>query len=181
MRCGAFAERISAYLEGELGPADREKMEEHMALCTRCAERLGGVRDVRMSLRALPRIMASPAFAVELRSRIQWIPSNRSSLKERILAFVPSPRSLPAMAGIGVVAALGAILLFGNIYQHDAGSTSELLVPPSSRVVEEGGEITNYVLRTVSPLEIDDIWDDTEFSVRDEPQEGEVRVRQVAF
>jgi len=179
MRCGIFTKRISAYLEGELGSLDRERMERHMALCRRCAECLEGVTRVRTSLRAMSKAEVSPAFSLELRSRLRWMSVGRRSLGTRVSAFVASVGSLPTFAALGASATLGALLLFGNLDHRDAPTVLEL--PPPSEVAESDGGITNYVLWTVSPLELDRVWEGSQLPVRDGPSEEEMSVRQVVF
>jgi len=181
MRCGAFAKRISAYLEGELGRVDRERMDRHLRLCRRCAESLEGVRRVRTSLQALSRVPVSPAFSLELRSRMRWLSARPRTLRGRVSAFVASAPSLPAFAAFGAAAVLGGLLLFGDLRREDAPTILELPPPSESKVAQEGVEVTNYVLWTVSPLELDRAWEDAELSARDAPSEGKASIRQVVF
>ena len=179
MRCGAFTKRVSAYLEGELGSVDRARMERHMSLCRGCAERLEGVTKVRTSLRTMAKAEVSPAFSLELKSRLRWIPVDRRSLGTRVSAFAASIGSLPTFAAFGAAATLGALLLFGRLDQKDAPSILEL--PPPAEVAEGDAGITNYVLRTLSPLELDRVREGSQLPVRDGPSEEKMGVRQVVF
>ena len=51
---GALRERLSAYLDGELAPADAAALERHLAECAECRDELAALREVRTLLRALP-------------------------------------------------------------------------------------------------------------------------------
>ena len=46
-------ERLSAYLDGDLGPTEREAMENHLAACAECAALLGGLERVVAAARGL--------------------------------------------------------------------------------------------------------------------------------
>lgn len=54
-------ENLSAWVDGELGPADATRVEQHVAACDRCRERLRLVRDLVRAAAALPRDTAPPA------------------------------------------------------------------------------------------------------------------------
>jgi hypothetical protein len=53
MSCSELADAVTAYLEGALAPADREKLEEHSAGCPRCRLLVAQSRAVVESLRRL--------------------------------------------------------------------------------------------------------------------------------
>lgn len=83
-RCLELARRISAYLDGELDPAERRAVEEHLAgclACACCAETLR--RTVELCRRAAPQPLPEP-FARRL-----------DGLLARLLAAPPAPKDRP--------------------------------------------------------------------------------------
>lgn len=46
MRCDELAERLTDFLEGDLGAADETAAIEHLATCEACETVLAGTRDV---------------------------------------------------------------------------------------------------------------------------------------
>ena len=57
-------ERLSAYLDSELGAAERAALERHLPGCARCQAELADLRGVRALLRALPTPAAPRSFAL---------------------------------------------------------------------------------------------------------------------
>lgn len=60
----ALRERLSAYLDGELAPADAAALERHLAECAECRDELAALREVRTLLRALPPPALPRSFAL---------------------------------------------------------------------------------------------------------------------
>jgi anti-sigma factor RsiW len=45
LRCKDLVELVTDYLEGTLGPEDRERFEEHLAACAGCTRYLAQMRE----------------------------------------------------------------------------------------------------------------------------------------
>jgi anti-sigma factor RsiW len=43
--CGVLVERLSAYLDGDLGPAACDRIQAHARTCTRCAKLIAGLQQ----------------------------------------------------------------------------------------------------------------------------------------
>jgi len=71
MNCNHCEERMSDYLEGALGPAERAAMESHLAACADCRQLLAGIRNVFAWGRGFP-LHEPPA---RLQQRLAAIPS----------------------------------------------------------------------------------------------------------
>ncbi|HZC05544.1 MAG TPA: zf-HC2 domain-containing protein [Ktedonobacterales bacterium] len=73
-------ERLSAYLDGELGAEERVALDAHLSGCERCQDELAALRQTRSLLRALPTpampraftLPAQPAVAERRRSAPAW-------------------------------------------------------------------------------------------------------------
>ena len=56
---------LSAFLDGELVPAERERVEAHLATCERCREELAELSQTVGLLRRLPAVAAPRSFAID--------------------------------------------------------------------------------------------------------------------
>lgn len=71
-RCQQVAPRLYAYLDEELGAAERRVIEAHLAGCAACRERVGREREFRQrALAALPREAAPPPLRAEVDQLVQ--------------------------------------------------------------------------------------------------------------
>ncbi len=57
-------EQLSAYLDGELSPAERAALERHLPTCAQCQTELAALRRVRATLAALPSPALPRSFAL---------------------------------------------------------------------------------------------------------------------
>lgn len=99
MRCKDFEERVSAYLDGELGPLQARQFEAHMRSCAVCSELVDGVERVRCTLQTLG-VDALPA-ATQLRL-------NGGLQDELVQPGWRLPRAV--VVGLTVAAALAIVL-----------------------------------------------------------------------
>jgi len=53
--CAIIRQDLSAYLDGELSPEQRRRLEGHLAVCSACARHLEELRELARGLRRLPR------------------------------------------------------------------------------------------------------------------------------
>jgi Putative zinc-finger len=77
-------ELLSAYLDGELTPAERAYVDEHLATCALCRGDLEGEREVRSALRDLPDV--EPPFGFYERI-LRYGPSAVAEPKKRRFKF----------------------------------------------------------------------------------------------
>jgi len=59
MECRRNPENIAAYVDDELGPAERAELEAHLADCTACREQVAAERRLGELFAALPALHAS--------------------------------------------------------------------------------------------------------------------------
>jgi anti-sigma factor RsiW len=96
-----WTDRLSAYLDGELEPADREGLEAHLAVCPAC-------RAVHEDLRRI--VAAAPGYEGDAPSRDLW-PGIAAGIEQRRHARLPAGR-VPRGArrfSLGQLAAAAAV------------------------------------------------------------------------
>lgn len=69
--CALVAEDLSAYLDDELPPEDRRRVERHLGACPACDADLWVVDQQRARLRALPRVRPHELFVRQIMSKIE--------------------------------------------------------------------------------------------------------------
>ena len=68
--CDLMCERLAAYLEGDLTPADQATAERHLAECAICAEVLAELRGIAAEAATLPLLAPSRDLWSEIEARI---------------------------------------------------------------------------------------------------------------
>jgi len=69
--CEAKGSELSAYLDGELSPQEREAMQAHLAACDACRGGLRASQSLDARIRALPGVAATPALAERLHAALE--------------------------------------------------------------------------------------------------------------
>jgi anti-sigma factor RsiW len=108
-----WTDRLSAYLDGELTPGERDACEEHLLGCPECREVLGELRVIVAEARALedgePALDLWPGIRARLGGSMARL-SDRPTTPRRVLAF-SLPQLLAAGLAFAVVGAGGAVAL----------------------------------------------------------------------
>ena len=102
------AEMLSAYIDGELTPAQKARVEAHLAECEECAQNLHTLRQTVSLLGQLPTVRAPRSFVIR---EAQVAPRRRAGLRWT--------RAYPALQGATVL----AFLLFVVIFAGDVALT----------------------------------------------------------
>jgi anti-sigma factor RsiW len=66
MTCQQMVELVTHYLEGRLPDADRERFEEHLAVCEGCQAYVEQMRALVAELGTLPEVELSPDLEADL-------------------------------------------------------------------------------------------------------------------
>jgi hypothetical protein len=98
MTCERFEELLSAYLEGELGAAERTEMDAHLAACAACAELYAIFRESQEALAGFPEAEPGP----ELMARLYAIPEKKRFFKP-VFRFLLRPDLQPVFAALSVL------------------------------------------------------------------------------
>ncbi len=115
MTCERTEELLSAYLEGELAPAERAEVEAHLAACPECAELAALVREGMSAAAALPELEPSP----ELLARLYAVPETKKARKpffRPVFEWLGRPALQPVYA-----AASGFLIVLTFVLFHPEG------------------------------------------------------------
>ena len=128
MRCEEIQVHLSAYVEDEIEPGERQAIEGHLLECARCRHEIELLRRTVSGLKSLeeievpPRLTASIQAGIEAQGRSRW-----RDLTARL--FFPLHIKLPLEAMALVLVALGAVYVYR--------SAPELAQAPRPQAVAE--------------------------------------------
>lgn len=147
-------QRISLYLDDELAPEERARIEAHLAGCARCRE----TREAFLKLRELLRAEAQPAAPVDQVAQRRAL---REILRQRpLVPFWRRPVTLPAPGLAALVAALvvalGTLVAERLPFRREASVTRAESSPTKSPLpalsgsfdparFDRGGRLETYV------------------------------------
>ncbi|MGQ9561504.1 MAG: zf-HC2 domain-containing protein [Candidatus Oleimicrobiaceae bacterium] len=150
--CDDFVALIMDYIDGELSGRDRQRLMEHLRQCADCASQVQKLRLLRLQLRSLPPVAASPGFEAGLRARLRREQQARSRRLLRLAPFASWRVAGYAVAMlVFCLAALGALLLLRH--GHQLAVTPKDEVETAQLGVADDGDtaavVVNYVLDSV--------------------------------
>jgi len=120
--CDLMCERLAAYIEGDLSPAEREEAERHLAECATCAEALVELRAIAGEAAQLPLLTPSRDLWAGIEARIST-PVTRLEGARTSVRRVPRRHWQLAMAASALIAvSAGATYL---ITTHAAATGSQ--------------------------------------------------------
>lgn len=123
MSTHAKVETLSAYLDKELPADEASLIEEHLASCEVCSQRLDGMRSVVSSLHHLERMAPPPTLDQFVARRIK-LEGEEKSLVDRIeTSLTRIPRQSSLMALFAMVIAFAAIMMLFIQAVHDSQNT----------------------------------------------------------
>jgi anti-sigma factor RsiW len=138
MRCPVVRRRLSAFLDGDLAPADARCVGAHIEACPACGERARQLKTVSEALGEMTRLEAPASIALGVRDRLEMERRDpglahlfRSSWRARPLML---PSLIPA--ALVLVTVLSAALAldhdpFPMSLERAAGASWERRYPPS--------------------------------------------------
>ena len=159
MTCERFEELLSAYIEGEVGPAERREFDAHLAACPACAELLSVFRETRAALAGFPEVEPGPA----LMARLYAIPEKKNFFRTAF-GFLARPDLQPVYAAFSVLFLALSFVFFapqGRTIQkaidrevHQGYAQVEKLYAKAGSFTDELGSFKNTVvdsLKTLTP------------------------------
>jgi hypothetical protein len=118
-----FEEKLSAYLDGELVPQERDAVERHLATCQACQWDLATLRRTVKWMRELPTVPVPRVFTVP----VSAMPARASQPRWR---FVPALQVATAMVALLLFFAVAGDFMFGSF--RLAGSRAPTLMQEQS-------------------------------------------------
>src|SRR5579863_10763939 len=97
-KCSGMENKLIAYLDGRVKPAERRAVEEHLLACGDCRVRAEEFRALWNVMEDLPVLSPSPAFDASLRVKIAAEPARRG-----LWEWLPSPRLAFAVTALVVM------------------------------------------------------------------------------
>jgi hypothetical protein len=131
MRCEPIEELLSAFLEGELSPAEKAMVEGHLADCPDCRSLLGDLRRTQQALAGFPEAEVSPV----LKTRLAAIPERKKKFS-LTFDFVLKPSLQPVFAAGAIFMTLLSFYLF-NPNKKAIDRTIDLKIHSSYSQVEK--------------------------------------------
>ncbi len=124
-------ERLSAYLDGALEPAERAELELHLADCAACQDELRELRELRGLLRAMPTPVAPRSFLLPESGAVpQSLAPRRAAAPGRRRPSQQGPRVVQwagaLVASLGLALLLGTLLASQGALSQTAASTGPL-------------------------------------------------------
>lgn len=154
MTCDKMTDLFTAYLDGELGDADRRAFEAHLEACPDCAALFAAVGDVRSCLAAVPEV-EPPA---DLMRKLRLAPA-----RKRRLRFVPDfllrPSLQPVFAAGTLFLVVATFLAFApqgrttrkaiDLKVHQGFSRVEKIYARAGALTDRLGDYKDTVLESL--------------------------------
>jgi hypothetical protein len=122
-----FEERLSAYLDGELAPRERDAVERHVATCQACQWDLDTLRQTVEWMRELPTVPIPRVFTIPVPAQPERVPQRRWRL-------VPVLQAATALVALLLVFAVSGDFLLGGFRMGYAPETMSMQEPPAATV-----------------------------------------------
>ena len=163
MECQRDPENIAAYVDGELGPAERAELETHLASCGSCRELAAAEQRLGELFAALEPIEPPGEFEARFWARIAR--ERDAARKPSSLAWLLSPRWLSV--GVGA-AALAVVLLLPRM----SGDPSRVVPEADAPIVansEDFDLVQDPDMDAISEVDVLENWDDGPNNPNDAP------------
>jgi len=154
MTCERIEELLSAFLEGGLGPAEKELVESHLAGCPDCADLLYVLGRARKALAGFPELEVSPG----LQARLAAIPERKKKFSVSF-DFLLKPSLQPVFAAGAVFMTLLSFYLFSpdkknidraiDLKIHSGYSQAEKFIAKAGSFTDRLGDTAQNVFVTV--------------------------------
>ena len=140
--CQSWTPLLSAFIDGELVPAERTEVERHLSTCSSCATRVDDLRATSTLIRVGMEMQADEAdflefadkvFARITPERLPWLERWKLSLSELFTYHRTAMDSSLVAAGLAILVAVPLALLSR---QPDGYATRELAVQQVSTVAD---------------------------------------------
>ena len=140
-------EILGAYIEGSLSEKERDRTEEHLALCRKCAENIVAISEIESSPSYSEETYASPNMVRKAKDLIK--PKVSDSLLKRLSSWFTAFTPMPAMAAAAVILFVGITVFYQVQTSHDPSfktptSIKMILLARTSSGIAIRGETPHY-------------------------------------
>ena len=125
-------EQFNIFLDGRMAEGDRQGMQEHLAVCTRCRSALDNLTRIDAALRGLPVAQVRPDFTRSVMDRI--LATQRPSFVFRMLEKLPYVFGLLVVLGV-MVASFVLTGVFDGSQLDQGGSVATGLAGKAGEVL----------------------------------------------
>jgi anti-sigma factor RsiW len=131
MSCGEAVDRLSAHLDAELEAGEARALEDHLATCAACRQRLSVLARTRDAVQVLPRESVSTGFEARLHRRLaaETVSSLMVAGDRRPLPRRPRSRWAALAAVVATVGVLFGLVFHGRRETPPPRTNPSLAVP----------------------------------------------------
>ena len=110
-------EILGAYIEGRLSEKERDRTEEHLALCRKCAENIVAISEIESSPSYSEEVYASPNMVRKAKGLIK--PNAPDGILKRLSSWISTLTPIPVMAAAAVILFVGITVFYQVQTSHD--------------------------------------------------------------
>ncbi len=138
--CSKFRERLSAYIDRELGPDEARQMEEHLSACAQCSGALEDIKKTIAHLEGLEQMEPPPWLAQKVMARIkeEGIGAERKKFFAGLFSLKPLYVKAPLGALATAMVAITIYFYFQSIIPEIQYRQSESSSPTSEPTTQPG-------------------------------------------
>lgn len=103
MECREIQEVLSAYVDGEIGPQEKTRVEEHLPSCNDCTRALSELRAAIGHIRKLEELDPPPWLTRKIMAQVTSEVEKKKGLYERFFSQFLLPRPIHALAAVLVL------------------------------------------------------------------------------
>jgi len=138
---------LGAYLEGRLSEKERDRIEDHLALCEKCAENIVTISEIESPPSYSEETYASPNMVRKAKGLIK--PKETDSILKRLSLWFTAFTPMPAMAAAAVILFVGITVFYQVQTSHDPSfkspaSIKMILLARTSSGIAIRGETPHY-------------------------------------
>ncbi|MBL7202836.1 MAG: DUF4384 domain-containing protein [Desulfobacteraceae bacterium] len=110
-------EILGAYIENRLSEKERDRTEEHLALCRKCTENIVAISEIETSPPYTEEIYASPNMVRRAKDLIK--PKETDGILKRLSSWITDFRPIPVMAAAAVILFVGITVFYQVQTSHE--------------------------------------------------------------
>jgi len=140
-------EILGAYIEGSLSEKERDRTEEHLALCRKCAENIVAISEIESSPSYSEETYASPNMVRKAKGLIK--PNAPDGILKRLSSWINTLTPIPVMTAAAVILFVGITVFYQVQTSHDPSLKTPLsikmtLLARTSSGITIRGETPHY-------------------------------------